>query len=110
MAALLCDHIFMWLCYEQGEAPGLFEDHIDGFRLSYEGSETSIDICSNKKVWLSDTWNSHSAKMSEIFVYEFRKLIQCVIGGMENESNSTIGVRIFDKSTGEWCVFWFKIR
>lgn len=50
MAALLCDHIFMWLCYEQGEAPGLFEDHIDGFRLSYEGSETSIDICSNKKV------------------------------------------------------------
>lgn len=50
MAALLCDHIFMWLCYEQGEAPGLFEDHIDGFHLRYEGSETSIDICSNKKV------------------------------------------------------------
>ncbi|CAA3006659.1 guanylate kinase 2-like [Olea europaea subsp. europaea] len=42
--------------------------------------------------------------MSEIFVYEFRKLIQCVIGGMENESNSTIGVRIFDKSTGEWMI------
>lgn len=48
--------------------------------------------------------------MSEIFVYEFPKLIQCVIGGMENESNSTIGVQIFDKSTGEWCVFWFKVR
>ncbi|KAL2464686.1 Guanylate kinase 2 [Forsythia ovata] len=51
--------------------------HLQGFHLKSEGPETAIDFGSNKTY---------------------------VFGGMENESTSTIGVRIFDKSMGEWMI------
>ncbi|KAL2480615.1 Guanylate kinase 2 [Abeliophyllum distichum] len=65
-----------------GEAPAFFVDDLqkdltNGFPLKSKGHETAINIGHNKTY---------------------------VIGGMENESTSTIGVRIYDKSTGEWVI------
>ncbi|KAL2494138.1 Uncharacterized protein Fot_37895 [Forsythia ovata] len=44
MATLLCDLISIWLCYNHGQAPGLFGDHLHGFHLKYEGHETATDV------------------------------------------------------------------